>query len=395
MDALDDFYAIAQGLRKNVEDYELRKEKGLSPYDAVLHELQRPYGDMTNYEKVISVMEKCFSADAARAWFAYSDYTVSAQPRSVEDAANAMDDDIKARAGQLTEELCRAGMLVKKQNPDGKEGYLRNYLFGILNRANYYPDEDPFAEVGAEWWMSLVNGGSRTLRSGRTPYRIIPHEGVLDGDSVHGRIPMGIEIPDQRQVLPMDRLDQILDSRYKIATMDCICRRMQERNGTKKCDHPVEDVCLTFNQMAEATIEQGFAKEITAEKAKDIVRQCRDRGLVQEISDAVNPLALCNCCECCCLCLISMNRFEETIASPSRWQADAAHTEKCVGCGKCAGLCPAHAIDFSDGAPFIDAGRCIGCGECAALCPEGVIRMKKRAGAPDSCAVDTPGRVYI
>ena len=67
MDALDDFYAIAQGLRKNVEDYELRKEKGLSPYDAVLHELQRPYGIMTNYEKVISVMEKCFSADAARA----------------------------------------------------------------------------------------------------------------------------------------------------------------------------------------------------------------------------------------------------------------------------------------------------------------------------------------
>ena len=147
--------------------------------------------------------------------------------------------------------------------------------------------------------------------------------------------------------------------------------------------------------MAEATIEQGVAKDITAEKAKDIVRMCRDRGLVQEIGDAVNPLALCNCCECCCLCLISMNRFETTIASPSRWQADTAHTERCVGCGKCAETCPARAVSFEDGAPYVNAGLCIGCGECAALCPEGVIRMIKRTGAPEAYAMETPDRVYI
>ena len=391
---MDNFDAIAQNLIKNVEDYELGKD-GMSPYDAVLHALQRPYGDMTNYGKVIDVMKSCFSPEAARAWFAYPDYTVSADARNAETAAKFMDSDIAGRAGELTEELVRSNMLVSKQCPDGSPGYLRNYLFGLLNRANYYPDKDPFAEVAAEWWMSLVNGGSKDLRSQRTPYRIIPHEGVLDGSAAHGRIPMGIEIPDQRQVLPMDSLDQIIDSRYRIAVMDCICRSMQERTGERKCDHPVEDTCIAFNQLAEAVIEQGFAKEITAKQAKDIVRMCRDRGLAQEIGDAVNPLAVCNCCECCCLCLKSMNRFETTIASPSRWQADAAHTDRCVGCGTCAEICPAHAVSFEDGAPYVNAGLCIGCGECAALCPEGVIRMIKRTGAPDACAIETPDRIYI
>ncbi|MBP0986396.1 MAG: hypothetical protein J6P39_05245, partial [Oscillospiraceae bacterium] len=226
---MDNFDAIAQDLRKNVEDYELNKEGGMSPYDAVLHALQRPYGDMNNYEKVIAVMKNCFSPEAARAWFAYPDYTVSADARSTGDAAKLMDSDIAGRAGELTEELLKADMLVSQQCPDGSPGYLRNYLFGILNTANYRSDSDPFAEVAAEWWMSLVNGGTKDLRSQRTPYRIIPHEGVLDGSDAHGRIPMGIEIPDRRQVLPMDSLDQIIDSRYRIAVLDCICRSMQER----------------------------------------------------------------------------------------------------------------------------------------------------------------------
>ena len=45
---------------------------------------------------------------------------------------------------------------------------------------------------------------------------------------------------------------------------------------------------------------------------------------------------------------------------------------KCVGCGACAGACPAEAI--SEGTPYvIDADKCVDCGACAATCPNEAI----------------------
>ncbi|MBQ9059617.1 MAG: 4Fe-4S binding protein [Firmicutes bacterium] len=404
---MDNLFAIAQSIYKNVENYEADKQTPRSAYDEILQELQRPYGDLRNYDDVIQVMKGLFSEDAARIWFAYPDFTVEASGRTVAEAIPYMQElaaaakagDPASRAQALTDDLVRANLLVKAKAADGSQGYLRNYLFGILNHANYFHDTDPFAAVAHTWWMNVANGDSKYFRNPITPYRIIPHEGTLDGSPSHGRIPMGLEIPDQRQIVPMDRLDQILESRYCIALIDCMCRRGQERNGTKACDHPIEDTCVLFNQMAEAAIEAGFGRKVTVEEAKDLVRACHDRGLVQEIGDAVNPLAMCNCCSCCCICLRSMNRFEQTIAGPSRWLAAPVHTDKCIGCGTCADKCPAGAVRF-DGGPsgsevFIDNGRCIGCGACVSLCPKAVLSMKVRPGAKDKPTMVTPERIYI
>ena len=46
--------------------------------------------------------------------------------------------------------------------------------------------------------------------------------------------------------------------------------------------------------------------------------------------------------------------------------------EKCVGCGCCAGVCPAEAI--TAGTPYvIDADKCLDCGACAGACPNEAI----------------------
>ena len=50
---------------------------------------------------------------------------------------------------------------------------------------------------------------------------------------------------------------------------------------------------------------------------------------------------------------------------------------KCAGCGKCAGLCPAHAITMEKHKPKIDRQKCIRCFCCQELCPVGALEAKR------------------
>ncbi len=51
--------------------------------------------------------------------------------------------------------------------------------------------------------------------------------------------------------------------------------------------------------------------------------------------------------------------------------------ERCAGCGKCAALCPAHAIKMRDKKPRIHRGRCIRCFCCQEFCPKGALEVKR------------------
>jgi len=59
------------------------------------------------------------------------------------------------------------------------------------------------------------------------------------------------------------------------------------------------------------------------------------------------------------------------------WVRPAFSAETCVGCGKCANACPAHAIAMSGEPkrPALDRRRCISCSCCHEVCPVGAIRM--------------------
>ena len=49
--------------------------------------------------------------------------------------------------------------------------------------------------------------------------------------------------------------------------------------------------------------------------------------------------------------------------------------EECVGCGKCAGICPAKAIVMKNKHPRIDRGKCIHCFCCQEFCPKGALKV--------------------
>jgi len=58
-------------------------------------------------------------------------------------------------------------------------------------------------------------------------------------------------------------------------------------------------------------------------------------------------------------------------------QRPALTKQKCIGCSKCAGLCPAKAISMQSGHPRIDRDKCIRCFCCQEFCPAGALESKR------------------
>ena len=49
----------------------------------------------------------------------------------------------------------------------------------------------------------------------------------------------------------------------------------------------------------------------------------------------------------------------------------------CIGCGRCAGICPAKAITMQNRRPQIHRNRCIGCFCCQEFCPKGALEARR------------------
>ena len=55
--------------------------------------------------------------------------------------------------------------------------------------------------------------------------------------------------------------------------------------------------------------------------------------------------------------------------------------EKCVGCGKCASICPSGAIEMVDGRPVWTKNKCLKCCGCINRCPVSAIQYGKKTAS--------------
>ena len=55
--------------------------------------------------------------------------------------------------------------------------------------------------------------------------------------------------------------------------------------------------------------------------------------------------------------------------------------EKCIGCGKCASICPAGAIEMIDGRPAWTKSKCLKCCGCINRCPVSAIQYGKKTAS--------------
>lgn len=54
---------------------------------------------------------------------------------------------------------------------------------------------------------------------------------------------------------------------------------------------------------------------------------------------------------------------------------------ECIGCKKCASICPAHAITMKNSKPVIDKSKCIRCFCCQEFCPKGALKVHRPLAA--------------
>ena len=92
--------------------------------------------------------------------------------------------------------------------------------------------------------------------------------------------------------------EELIDVAGGVALGPCDCRKV-----FRNCDHPVPSEIIlgpTRHILMEAVSPE--AREITADEAREILRDCHRRGLIHTIARCRGDFyAICNCCNCCCL----------------------------------------------------------------------------------------------
>lgn len=199
------------------------------------------------------------------------------------------------------------------------------------------------------------------------------------------------------EILDFDKASAIIDDAGSWAEGVCHCRHVKLHLG-KRCDYPL-DHCLALGTGADYLIRAGIAKEISKERAMDVLVYAREHGNVQMADNVRNrPGFICNCCSCCCEMMEAFRTLPEMTKVISSNYLARIDGENCSGCGKCAKACPIDVIELLPAEATakipkrkkmaaVDAERCLGCGVCHAACDfDGLTleRAPQRIYTPDN-----------
>lgn len=194
-------------------------------------------------------------------------------------------------------------------------------------------------------------------------------------------------LPDEHasQVLDYERASAVIRSAKHIGVGLCYCRHKMSHLG-RACAAP-QEICMSFNTVAEPLIRHGHARRIDTIEATDLLQQAYGQHLVQfgdNVQDEVN--FICHCCGCCCEALLAARRFTSLQTIQTSNYIPMLTARHCTGCGRCARICPVEAailptdadLPAGDRTPRIDLDRCLGCGLCTQACRSGALRLTSR-----------------
>ena len=192
-----------------------------------------------------------------------------------------------------------------------------------------------------------------------------------------------IEVPTEK-IIPSQKIEEIVNKFDDIAVGHCFCRHHKDLEGEPCKQTDVRENCFTLGKSARHTSKHGFSRLVSQEEALDILKACREAGLVHKayhLASDINKeeVAICNCCgDGCCPnslkgAFIPQNNASSFVAEINQ--------ELCTGCGTCVEKCHNAIIELNDDDKAErDEEFCIGCGVCAYFCPENAITLveKKR-----------------
>ena len=216
----------------------------------------------------------------------------------------------------------------------------------------------------------LDQGGIEIMRPQPAIHRVIPAQSAVKTE----------------WILPYDKLKELLISCNTFRVRDCICRKQQDLEGTRKCTFPLH-VELIFYTGKETT-DPPVAPFVTKEDALLVLDATELMGLVHTVSNVAEGIYyVCNCCGCCCGILRGITEFgiEKSVAAANYYSViDPA---KCQGCGTCIERCHMHAISKRGEISVINREKCIGCGLCSTGCAFKIAHLERK---PEEEIVNPP-----
>ncbi len=183
-------------------------------------------------------------------------------------------------------------------------------------------------------------------------------------------VPVNESIEPLSQILAYDDVVKIVEGARTLSVTKCSCRVI---SGT--CSKPLE-VCMQVDRAADYNIERGTGRALSKSEAIDILKRCREEGLVHTVDNRQTVgHVICNCCNDCCLNWAVMKGPKKWVA-PSRFEA-VVDTELCSGCETCIERCFFDALSMADDHAEVDAEKCLGCGVCTVVCPTEALKLKE------------------
>lgn len=192
-------------------------------------------------------------------------------------------------------------------------------------------------------------------------------------------IPVEKSVKVEHQVSTYDELRSLIEKAGdNIAIQDCICRKVRDNMGTHCQKTERREVCMSFGDLADLYVEEGWGRKISKEEAFEISRKNEDEGLVMMPGNAKEMQFMCACCGDCCGMLSNLKyapRPADVVASNYYAQVDP---DLCKGSATCVSRCPTEAVKLEENVSSIDLAKCIGCGVCVPTCPNEAISLVKK-----------------
>jgi len=189
-----------------------------------------------------------------------------------------------------------------------------------------------------------------------------------------------VEVPKDI-VLITEQASNVIDNSETVALTHCYCRHERDLMSDPCKRTSKRENCLVMGKSAEFSIREGFARPISKEEAKKILREAEKDGLVHMIFHSKMDVekeveGLCSCCPCCCGIFRLFWNGAMAFHTLTSYLAKVDKST-CVACEACVEVCPMKAISMDDGFPLVDEKRCIGCGACVTACQSDAMHVAR------------------
>jgi len=180
-----------------------------------------------------------------------------------------------------------------------------------------------------------------------------------------------------------DQVATYIDKYDSISINTCYCRHAAKLRGENIHGMPMQ-VCMTFGDMADYTIERLGARPVNQAQALEILDQAEEAGLIHMSRNTSEDITfLCNCDRWHCEVVTTMLKQPKPGLVFNSGFEPKFDPQLCIACGLCLERCPSEALTMEENdVPLVDLDRCFGCAVCATGCSEDAIVMEAKPGYP-------------